>query len=61
MHALPASISSFVTVFLLAPVSRVTERMLPSQSKWRMRARSAEESLFMRHMQLTTDLISISF
>lgn len=34
-------------VFLLAPVSRVTDRMeLPSHRRCRMRARSSVESLF---------------
>jgi hypothetical protein len=48
MHAFPASISSFVTALMLAPVIRVTaRRLLPSQSRLRMVARASAESLFM--------------
>src|ERR1700730_765540 len=45
--AFPASITSLITVFLLAPVRRVVARIEePSQSKWRTRARSSLVSLF---------------
>src|ERR1043166_1897555 len=47
-QARPASISSRTTVFLLAPVNRVTARIdCPSQSRWRMWARASRSSLFM--------------
>ncbi len=50
---IPASISSFATVFLLAPVSRVMARMLiPSQRRWRIFARSSFESLFMSYLYI---------
>src|SRR5208282_5489069 len=51
VQACPASTTSFVTVFLLAPDSRVTARIeLPSQRRWRIRARISRSSLFMARL-----------